>query len=317
LKFQQTIRRATTIKRTARLRQLEGLFDVQPAPTEEVAWDVDIELPDDWSVGVIVGDSGSGKTTLARELFGADQVLDLSRAPWTWPADESIVDGFAPLGIKETTGLLSSVGFSSPPAWRRPFGVLSNGQQFRVNLARALAERERPLIDEFGSFVHQQVRLVAAAAAAKTARRLKRQLVAITCHDDCVDYFEPDWVISVQPGQKVTARVTRGLLRRPPIELKIVRTDRSTWARVAAHHYLSHDLHRAAMCFAGLVGGELAAFTAVLPFPHAKRPGWREHRTVCLPDYQGVGRGNRMSEAVASLFAATGKPYFSATSTRR
>ena len=48
-----------------------------------------------------------------------------------------------------------------------------------------------------------------------------------------------------------------------------------------------------------------AAFTAVLAFPHARRPGWREHRTVCLPDFQGVGIGNAMSELVASLFVAT------------
>ncbi|HZL35123.1 MAG TPA: hypothetical protein VFC78_07425, partial [Tepidisphaeraceae bacterium] len=43
------------------------------------------------------------------------------------------------------------------------------------------------------------------------------------------------------------------------------------------------------------------------------RPGWREHRTVCLPDFQGVGIGSAMSAFVASLFVATGKPYFSTT----
>jgi hypothetical protein len=68
-----------------------------------------------------------------------------------------------------------------------------------------------------------------------------------------------------------------------------------------------------AACFCGLVGGEPAAFTAVLPFPHAVRPGWREHRTVCLPDFQGVGIGNAMSEFVALLYVASGRPYFSTT----
>ena len=57
----------------------------------------------------------------------------------------------------------------------------------------------------------------------------------------------------------------------------------------------------------------VVAFTAVLPFPHARRPGWREHRTVCLPDFQGVGIGNAMSEFVASLYVAGGRPYFSTT----
>jgi hypothetical protein len=64
----------------------------------------------------------------------------------------------------------------------------------------------------------------------------------------------------------------------------------------------------------GLVEERPAAFVAVLPFPHPVRSGWREHRCVCLPDFQGVGIGNAMSEFVASLFAATGKPYRSVTS---
>jgi hypothetical protein len=57
-----------------------------------------------------------------------------------------------------------------------------------------------------------------------------------------------------------------------------------------------------------------AAFTAVLPWPHPSKPGWREHRTVCLPDYQGVGIGNAMSEFIAGIYRATGKPYYSTTS---
>ena len=35
---------------------------------------------------------------------------------------------------------------------------------------------------------------------------------------------------------------------------------------------------------------------------------------MCLLVFQGVGIGNAMSEFVASLFAATGKPYVSTTS---
>ena len=52
----------------------------------------------------------------------------------------------------------------------------------------------------------------------------------------------------------------------------------------------------------------------MLHFPHAIASRWREHRTVCLPDYQGVGIGNALSEFVASMFRATGKPYSSVTS---
>ena len=77
---------------------------------------------------------------------------------------------------------------------------------------------------------------------------------------------------------------------------------------------MSGKLHPSAQCFAGLVEGQPAVFVAVLPFPHPTHPGWREHRCVCLPDFQGVGIGNAMSEFVASLFVGTGKPYTSVTS---
>jgi ABC-type glutathione transport system ATPase component len=130
------IERSTEVQQTARVKQASGLFDLPPSPRSQQIWDVDLELPPQWNVGVIVGPSGAGKTTVAREVFGQDLV-----AGWEWPADRSILDGFpAGMGIKDITGLLSSVGFSSPPAWLRPFHVLSNGQQFRVNLARTLAE---------------------------------------------------------------------------------------------------------------------------------------------------------------------------------
>jgi hypothetical protein len=66
----------------------------------------------------------------------------------------------------------------------------------------------------------------------------------------------------------------------------------------------------------GLASGVPAAFVAVLPFRHPKRPGWREHRCVCLPDFQGVGIGNAVSEHVARQFRAATpeKAYFSTTS---
>jgi ATPase subunit of ABC transporter with duplicated ATPase domains len=123
--------RSSTIVRTARVLQLEGLFDVPPSAKSQERWTADLPLEDrDWSIGAIVGPSGAGKSTLARELFGQAVVEGHD-----WPSDKSVVDGFpAGMSIKDITALLSSVGFSSPPAWLRPFGVLSTGQQFRVML---------------------------------------------------------------------------------------------------------------------------------------------------------------------------------------
>lgn len=305
-----TIRRSSAIVRTPRLMQMLGMFDVPPAQQSDLVWEVKLDLPQRWNIGAIVGPSGCGKTTIARELFGPHIV-----ERWDWPADKSILDGFpAALGIKQITGLLSSVGFSSPPAWVRPFAALSNGQQFRVNLARTLAELpDLAVVDEFTSVVDRTVARIGSAAVAKAVRRSGQKFVAITCHYDILDWLDPDWTYEPETGKFAVADAARGSVRRPPIELEIVRVDSSAWKLFKPHHYLSGNLHRAARCFAAMCEGRPAAFCAVISFPHPNRPGWREHRTVCLPDFQGVGIGNALSEFVGSMMVATGKSFFSTT----
>ena len=291
--------------RSARVQQVEGMFDLPPAERIDRVWKLSlpIESPPAWNVGLIVGPSGSGKSTVARAAFADGGIV----SGFDWDASRSIVDGFpAGMPILEITGLLSSVGFSSPPNWVRPFFTLSNGEQFRVTLARALADpREVVCIDEFTSVVDRQVAQVASCAVAKAVRRMGRKFVAISCHSDIVDWLDPDWILEM-PSCTFSRRLVR---RRPPIGMEIVRVDPSAWELFKAHHYLTGDHHKAATCFCGLIGGRPVAYCSVLHFPHQSGGFWKEHRTVCLPDFQGIGIGNAISEYVASLFVATGKKY--------
>jgi len=302
-----TIRREVAIERTPRVKQLEGIFDVPPAPRQVRTWQVDFELDRPWNIGLIVGPSGSGKTTLARELFGKQLV-----AGWPWPESQAIVDGFPThLSITDITALLSSVGFSSPPSWLKPFHVLSNGEQFRVTLARTLAEApELAVVDEFTSVVDRTVAQIGSAALAKTIRATGRRFVAVACHYDIEEWLQPDWKYDTASGEFLW----RSLRRRPEIQLSIRRVDTSWWKIFKDHHYLSSSLHRSAKCFVGEVNGQPACFASVIHNPHKGKGWWREHRTVCLPDYQGVGLGNAISEFVASVMVATGKEYRSTTS---
>ena len=85
------------------------------------------------------------------------------------------------MGIKDITGLLSSVGLSTVPSWCKPYAMLSNGEKFRATVARGLAESTGLLIvDEYGAFVDVQVGKVVSVALAKAVRTAGRQLVAIT-----------------------------------------------------------------------------------------------------------------------------------------
>jgi len=75
----------------------------------------------------------------------------------------------------------------------------------------------------------------------------------------------------------------------------------------------------AAQCFIALWENEPVAFASFLSWPGARgkednRFIKREHRTVCLPDYQGVGIGNALSDFVASIVTSNGFKYLSQTS---
>src|SRR5437588_6915158 len=175
-----------------RVSQMRGIFDLPAERTSSLEWDAELPLAErPWNLGLIVGPSGCGKSTIARHLF-ADALA--RQAPLAaWPADRSVLDAFpSGMPIKEIVELLSSVGFSSPPAWLRPFGVLSTGQQFRVTLARLLAESpELCVMDEYTSVVDRTVAQVGSAALAKTVRQRKQRFVAVTCHNDVEEWLQP------------------------------------------------------------------------------------------------------------------------------
>jgi GNAT superfamily N-acetyltransferase/ABC-type Mn2+/Zn2+ transport system ATPase subunit len=310
---------------TPRVAQLRGLFDLSAEATSRLEWTVSLPLEErPWHVGLITGPSGCGKSTIARRLWPVE-VEHSSRM--SWPAGHALIDAFPEvLSIKEVTALLSSVGFSSPPAWLRPFAVLSTGQQFRATLARLLAEAlacpadARPLIvqDEFTSVVDRTVARIGSAALARTVRGRGLRFVAVSCNDDIIDWLQPDWVyrpalaIGDEKSGAKDAFTWRLLRRRPRIVVEVSRSEAKEWQLFAPHHYLSHGLAASATCFLARWEGRPVAFSAWLPFVGAGRPARREHRTVTLPDYQGAGIGHALSSLIASMWRGLG---YRATST--
>lgn len=300
--------RTSEVVQTARVKQLAGMFDLPP--TAKQGLDITVDLPideKDWNIGLIVGPSGCGKSSVARQVFG-DRVVQ----GFEWPADKSLLDGFPKaMKVAEITTLLSSVGFSSPPNWLVPYHVLSMGQQFRVTLARCLAEMpDLAVVDEFTSVVDRQVAKIGSAAVASAVRKSGKRLVAVACHYDIEEWLQPDWKLDLETRHFAW----RSLRRRPPIQVSVERADKSIWGVFARYHYLSADLHPAAQCFVAKIDGRPAVFVAAIFNPHFAGGWWREHRTVCLPDYQGVGLGNRVSEAIAAAFVCNGHAYRSTTS---
>jgi GNAT superfamily N-acetyltransferase len=267
------------------------------------------------------------------------------------------------LTIQQITGILTAVGFSSPPSWVKPYCVLSGGERFRCDLARGLAVGVAqkaidcpPIVafDEFTSVVDRNVACLGSAAIAKGIRsgQIRCRFVAVTCHYDILEWLAPDWIIDMatrefawcdvddgavqvsepgcpQPGaagavnstelkrnenrgQDTPARTLedtparkRRRLRRPPIELRLFRCKHALWQRFARHHYLSGSLSKMARCYVALWNDTPVAFCATLPVI-GKKKHRRISRIVTLPDYQGVGIGMRVAEAVADLYRHDG-----------
>src|SRR5262249_34898072 len=155
--------------------------------------------------------------------------------------------------------------------------------------ARLLAEApELAVMDEYSSVVDRTVAQIGSAALAKVVRQRGQRFIAVTCHDDVEAWLQPDW--GYRPAGN--AFTLWGLQRRPPIALDIVRCQAAAWRLFAAHPYLSHALHASAVCFLAVWRERPVAFSAWLPFVSPGPPTRREHRTVTLPDFQGVGIGN-------------------------
>lgn len=184
------IRRAAPAE-TFRVRSVMGSYDMTQSHTEE-RFTGEIDLPEQWNIGLIVGRSGTGKTTIARELFG-DCIIDAYDY-----THESILDDMpASASMQEITLALTSVGFASPPSWLKSYSMLSNGEKMRCDLARAMLEK-RPVFvfDEFTSVVDRNVAKVGSLAMQKAIRRNDQKFIAVTCHADVQEWLMPDWIFN-------------------------------------------------------------------------------------------------------------------------
>jgi ABC-type ATPase with predicted acetyltransferase domain len=146
-----------------------------------------------------------------RETFGHASNFD-------WSAISVIDDFDKKHSVDDVAKICQAVGFNTIPAWLRPYGVLSNGEKFRVDLARRLLEGGEFIVcDEFTSVVDRQVAKIGSHAVQKFVRRNKRQFVAASCHYDLEEWLQPDWVL--EPATMVFR--WRSVQRRPGLNCSI------------------------------------------------------------------------------------------------
>jgi GNAT superfamily N-acetyltransferase len=218
--------------------------------------------------------------------------------------EKPLISNFDWLEPKEVTLLLSAMGLSSVPTWLRPFGLLSNGEQYRARLAYKVAkakENEVILIDEFTSVVDRDVAKAMSYALQKYIRRENKKIILASCHFDIMEWLLPDWTYSPLKGRVERHEYARR--ERPRIELQIFRCRYETWNIFKQHHYLSEDLNKSAQCYIVLWNDKPICFFAILPFPGVGDSKTRRvSRIVILPDFQGLGLGKILLNYISSIY---------------
>jgi len=141
------------------------------------------KLPKGYNIGLIIGPSGSGKSQLLKE-FGKEPDFE-------WDNEEAVCSHFR--DYNDATERLMGAGFNSIPHWLVPFNILSNGQQYRVNLARSI--NHNIVVDEFSSIIDRSTALGLSNSIQRLIRKKNyKNVVFASVHKDIIPYLNPDWI---------------------------------------------------------------------------------------------------------------------------
>ena len=260
------------------------------------------DLPKEGLV-LIVGTSGSGKSTILRSL-GHNQTVTISPCM-------SVIENFSTAERGEE--LLLAAGLRSIPAWFRAPSTLSNGERHRFEMAVAI-DQGIQCIDEFTSVVDRDTAKALAYSVRKYYDRNPGVLYIASCHRDITDWLDPDYIYDTDVQELSARRSLHLRLGRPKITLDIRGTTPDDWRRFSKYHYLDTRMSRSVHCYVGLIGDKPVAFHAAIHSTNRDiHSYWRGHRTVVLPEFQGLGIGTAFSDAIAEMYVSRGMRYFSKT----
>ena len=306
----KTIKLENTILEDEYTRYVCESFDIQDSTKTSV--EIPVNFAEcrnfDWNIGVIYGGSGTGKSTLLKH-FGSIRTIKFDEC-------KSVISNFDWLQPSDACLLLSSMGLSSVPTWLRPYRTLSNGEQYRVQLAYLVGsakEEEVVLVDEYTSVVDRDVAKAMSYALQKFIRKNNKKIILASCHFDIMEWLQPDWTYSPLKGRVERHDYLRQT--RPKIEFSLFRCRYETWRIFKHHHYLTQDLNKAAKCFCLTWNDKPTAFIAILPLPSGTlQNAFRVSRLVVLPDYQGLGFGMQLLNYFGSMYKSLDKKLYIKTS---
>lgn len=262
------------------------------------------ELPTDGIV-LIVGTSGSGKSTILNTLGNSSQIQ--------FDPQVNVIENFSTAERGEE--LLLACGLRTIPAWFRTPNTLSNGEHHRFVMALCL-DQGINAIDEFTSVVDRDTAKSLALSIRKyyDRRGTTDPLYIASCHRDIVEWLDPDYVYDTDLCVLENRRSPHRLGTRPNLALTIKSTSVHYWKYFSRFHYLDTAISKSAHYYVLLLGDKPIGFHAAIHSTNRDiHSYWRGHRTVILPEFQGMGIGTAFSDAIAEIYVSRGLRYFSKT----
>ncbi|RWJ03507.1 ATP-binding cassette domain-containing protein [Mesorhizobium sp.] len=195
----------SSVERTPRVLEIAEGFGLGLSDKKFVIYDnLDLNI-EDGDVVYITGQSGSGKSLLLRDLKSQMQaagksVVDLNDIV----LEERPVIELIGRTTTEATDLLAKAGISDAWIYIRKPSELSDGQRYRLKLAKIMESgADVWSADEFGAVLDRATAKVIAFNVQKVARALGKTLMVATTHTDLKDELGPSLTITKRFRERV------------------------------------------------------------------------------------------------------------------
>ncbi|MBA8881710.1 ATP-binding cassette domain-containing protein [Phyllobacterium myrsinacearum] len=197
---------SSSVERTPRVLELAEGFGLGLTNKEFVIYDNLAINIDQGDVVYITGQSGSGKSVLLKDL-----AAEMNKSLSVMDLNQIILDPHLPVidqvgrNTVEATGLLAKAGISDAWIYIRKPGELSDGQRYRLKLAKMIENTVADvwIADEFGAVLDRVTAKIIAFNMQKVARSLGKTLMVATTHTDLDEELGPDLTVTKRFREKV------------------------------------------------------------------------------------------------------------------
>lgn len=195
----------SSVDRTPRVLEVAEAFGLGLSEKEFVIYDnLDVEV-NQGDVIYITGQSGSGKSLLLKSISSqikeeGIKVADLNDIELEdKPVIELVGDS-----MTKATEILACAGISDAWIYIRKPNELSDGQRYRLKLAKVIqSDADVWVADEFGAVLDRVTAKVIAFNLQKMARRLGKTLIVATTHTDLKEELGPNLTVTKRFGERV------------------------------------------------------------------------------------------------------------------